>query len=193
MSANVQQVRAWFTDVTVGEEVILGALPFFHVFGMTVAMNFPISAASAIVLMPDPRAVHQMIEHISTHRVTLFPGVPAMFNAINNAADAASADLTSVTSCFSGGAPLPVDVLERFERLTNSRIVEGFGLTETSPVTHVNPLAGVRKVGTIGVPLPDTDARIVDLEDEGSDVAAGDPGEAGHSGPTGHAWILAKA
>ncbi len=183
LSANVQQVRAWFTDVTVGEEVILGALPFFHVFGMTVAMNFPIAAASAIVLMPDPRAVHQMIEHIATHRVTLFPGVPAMFNAINNAADSASADLTSVKSCFSGGAPLPVDVLERFERLTKSRIVEGFGLTETSPVTHVNPLAGVRKVGTIGVPFPDTDARIVDLEDERSDVAAGDPGELVIRGP----------
>jgi long-chain acyl-CoA synthetase len=183
LSANVQQVRAWFTDVAVGREVMLGALPFFHVFGMTVAMNFPIVAASAIVLIPDPRDVRRVVTSIATHRVTLFPGVPAMFDAITSSADADRADLTSVISCFSGGAPLTHDVLTRFERLTGSRIVEGFGLTETSPVTHVNPLHGTRKVGTIGVPLPDTDARIVDPEGGQLDVPTGQPGELLVRGP----------
>ena len=183
LSCNVQQVAAWFVGARPGREVMLGCLPFFHVFGLTVAMNFPVHAAGAIVLMPNPRDIHQMISNIAKHRVTLFPGVPAMFNAIVNAPGLEKLDLTSVTSCFSGAAPLPPDVLERFEVLTGSKIVEGYGLTETSPVTHANPLNGRRKIGSIGVPMPNTDMRVVSLDDPATEVPTGTQGELLLHGP----------
>jgi long-chain acyl-CoA synthetase len=182
LSANVQQVRAWFVDAEPGREVMLGCLPFFHVFGLTVSMMFSISIAAKVVLMPNPRDIPAMITNIAKHRVTLFPGVPAMFNAIVNASELGKLDLTSVRSCFSGSAPLPPDVLQRFEALTHSKIVEGYGLTETSPVTHANPLNGRRKIGSIGVPLPDTDVKLVHL-DGASSVPAGEAGELLIRGP----------
>ena len=183
LSYNAQQVGAWFTDATPGREVCLAALPYFHVFGMTVSMNYPVLVAAAMVLMPNPRDISQMARAIATHRVTMFPGVPAMFNAINNFPGVDTLDLSSVTSCFSGSAPLPNDVLERFERLTGSKIVEGFGLTETSPVTHTNPLKGTRKIGSIGVPVPGTDAKVVDLADGVTEVPTGTEGELIIKGP----------
>ena len=183
LSYNAQQVGAWFTDATPGREVCLAALPYFHVFGMTISMNYPVLIAAAMVLLPNPRDISQMAKAIATHRVTLFPGVPAMFNAINNFPGVDTIDLSSVTSCFSGSAPLPTDVLERFERLTGSKIVEGFGLTETSPVTHTNPLKGTRKIGSIGVPVPGTDAKIVDLADGVTEVPTGTAGELVIKGP----------
>ena len=183
LSYNAQQVRAWFTDATPGREVCLAALPYFHVFGMTVSMNYPVLVAAAMVLLPNPRDISQMAKAIATHRVTMFPGVPAMFNAINNFPRVDTIDLSSVTSCFSGSAPLPTDVLERFERLTGSKIVEGFGLTETSPVTHTNPLKGTRKIGSIGVPVPGTDAKVVDLADGLTEVPTGTEGELIIKGP----------
>ena len=182
LSCNVQQVAAWFVDAKPGAEVMLGCLPFFHVFGLTVAMMFSISIGAAVVLMPDPRDVKQMVSNIAKHRVTLFPGVPAMFNGINHASGLSGLDLTSVRSCFSGSAPLPREVLQRFEALTGSKIVEGYGLTEASPVTHANPLNGQRKIGSIGVPLPDTDMKVVSLED-GTPVAEGEAGELLIKGP----------
>ena len=183
LSYNAQQVEAWFTDATPGREVFLAALPYFHVFGMTVSMNYPVLVAAAMVLLPNPRDISQMAKAIATHRVTLFPGVPAMFNAINNFPGVDTVDLSSVTSCFSGSAPLPTDVLERFERLTGSKIVEGFGLTETSPVTHTNPVKGTRKIGSIGVPVPGTDAKVVDLADGVTEVPTGTEGELIIKGP----------
>ena len=183
LSYNAQQVGAWFTDTTPGREVCLAALPYFHVFGMTVSMNYPVLVAAAMVLLPNPRDIPQMAKAIATHRVTLFPGVPAMFNAINNFPGVDTVDLSSVTSCFSGSAPLPTDVLERFERLTGSKIVEGFGLTETSPVTHTNPLKGTRKIGSIGVPVPGTDAKVVDLADGVTEMPTGTAGELIIKGP----------
>ena len=183
LSCNVQQVAAWFVDARPGKEVMLGCLPFFHVFGLTVAMNFPVYAAATIVLMPNPRDIRHMMLSIAKHRVTLFPGVPAMFNAIINAPGLKKLDLTSVTSCFSGSAPLPPDVLERFETLTGSKIVEGYGLTETSPVTHANPLNGRRKIGSIGVPFPNTDVKVVHVEDATTEVSSGGQGELLIKGP----------
>ena len=183
LSCNVQQVAAWFVGAKPGQEVMLGCLPFFHVFGLTVSMNFPVRVAGAIVLMPNPRDISQMVSNIAKHRVTLFPGVPAMFNAIINAPGLENLDLTSVTSCFSGGAPLPPDVLERFEALTGSKIVEGYGLTETSPVTHANPLNGRRKIGSIGVPVPNTDMRVVSLDDPATEALPGTQGELLLKGP----------
>jgi long-chain acyl-CoA synthetase len=183
LSCNVQQVASWFVGAQRGKEVMLGCLPFFHVFGMTVSMNFPVHAAGAMVLMPNPRDIPLMMQSIAKHRVTLFPAVPAMFNAIINAPGLEKIDLTSVASCFSGGAPLPPDVLERFEALTGSKIVEGYGLTETSPVTHANPLNGTRKIGSIGVPFPNTDVKVVHVDDATTEVSAGEQGELLIKGP----------
>ncbi len=183
LSCNVQQVISWFVDVRRGGEVMMGVLPFFHVFGLTVAMAFPISVAGAVVLMPNPRDVPQLISSISKHRVTLFPAVPAMFNAIVNAKGIEKLDLTSVRSCFSGSAPLPPDILQRFEKMTGGKIVEGYGLTETSPVTHANPLDGLRKIGSIGVPLPNTDMKVVSLDDGTTEVGVGEQGELLLKGP----------
>ncbi len=183
LSCNAQQVASWFVGARPGHEVMLGALPFFHVFGLTVAMNYPVSIAAAIVLIPDPRDIRRIISNTARHRVTLFPAVPAMFNAIVETRGIDRLDLTSVTSCFSGAAPLPTSVLERFEALTGSRIVEGYGLTEASPVTHVNPLVGRRKIGSVGVPCPSTDMKIVSLEDGSTELPAGTPGELLVKGP----------
>ena len=183
LSCNVQQVTAWFVDVRRGGEVMMGVLPFFHVFGLTVAMAFPLSVAGAVVLMPNPRDMPQLIASISKHRVTLFPAVPAMFTAIVNAQGVEKLDLTSVRSCFSGSAPLPPDILQRFEKMTGGKIVEGYGLTETSPVTHANPLDGRRKIGSIGVPLPNTDMKVVSLEDVTTEVGVGKQGELLLKGP----------
>ena len=183
LSYNVQQVRVWFSELVPGKEVVLSCLPFFHVFGMTVSMNFAVSVGATMVLTPNPRDIPQMVKNISKHRITLFPAVPAMFNAINNFPGINDIDLTSVTSCFSGSAPLPTDVLERFEGLTGGRITEGFGLTETSPVTHVNPLKGSRKVGSVGIPVPETDSKVVDLKDGRTEVLAGTEGELIIKGP----------
>ena len=183
LSCNVQQVISWFVDVRRGEEVMMGVLPFFHVFGLTVAMAFPLSVAGAVVLMPNPRDMPQLISSISKHRVTLFPAVPAMFNAIVNAKGIEKLDLTSVRSCFSGSAPLPPDILRRFEEMTGGKIVEGYGLTETSPVTHANPLDGQRKIGSIGVPFPNTDMKVVSLDDGKTEAGVGEQGELLLKGP----------
>lgn len=183
LSYNVQQVSAWFADARPGEEVMLGVLPYFHVFGMTVAMNYSMYVAAATVLMPNPRDIRQMVKSIAKHRVTLCPAVPAMFNGINNAPRIEDIDLKSVKFCFSGGALLPVDVGTRFERMTGATIAEGFGLTETSPVTHVNPLKGEHKPGSIGIPVGETDAKVVDLEDGTTEQPTGSVGELVIKGP----------
>jgi len=181
ISSNVQQVNAWFTCFEPGKEVMLTALPLFHVFGLTIAMNWPISSGAKLVLLPDPRNVGAVVDAIEKEGVTILPAVPAMFNAINHHEGIESRNLSSVKACFSGSAPLALDVQERFESLTGARILEGFGLTETSPVTHVNPLGGVRKVGSIGMPVSSTDAKIVD--DAGQEVPMGETGELLLSGP----------
>lgn len=176
LSCNLQQMRAWFSRAEEGREVVLGALPFFHSFGLTVSMNLSVGLGATNVLVPNPRDVAAIIKAIVKHRITLMAAVPATFQAINQFPGIAKVDISSVKFCNSGSAPLPVEVLKRFEELTGSKISEGFGLTETSPVTHCNPLFGTRKVGSIGVPLPSTDARIVDPEDG---VTVKPPGEVG--------------
>ena len=183
LASNTQQVSAWLTTLERGKETWLASLPFFHVFGMTVSMNFPVSVGGAIVLMPNPRDIPQIVKNIAKHRVTVFAAVPAQFNSINNYPGIHKADLTSLKACVSGSAPLPVAVLERFENLTESKIVEGFGLTETSPVTHCTPLLGKHKVGGIGLPLPGTDAKVVSLADGSTEIPSGEEGELLIKGP----------
>jgi long-chain acyl-CoA synthetase len=182
LTVNVQQCITWL-HCAHGSEVVLSALPLFHVFGMTVCMNFPIGAAAAMVLLPNPRDIPALVKAVTKDRVTLFMGVPAMFNAINEYPGIEHKDIRSVKSCFSGSAPLPIAVTERFEALTGSHIVEGFGLTETSPVTHVNPMGGLRKTGSIGIPFPDTDSKVVDLETGTRTLPAGEAGELLIKGP----------
>ena len=183
LSSNVQQITAWFHGLEYGREVMLTALPLFHVFGMTVGMNWAVHNAAAIALIPNPRDTKAIVNTITKRRVTVFPGVPAMFNCINDYPGIEGRDVSSIKSCFSGSAPIPPDVLERFEKLTGARIIEGFGLSETSPVTHVNPLSGLRKIGSIGMPVSDTDARIVDVDDPSREVGVGEEGELLLAGP----------
>lgn len=183
LSVNVQQMDAWFTQAEFGSEVSLGVLPLFHVFGMTVAMNWTLAKASTLVLVPNPRDIGAIVSAIEKERVTVFAAVPAIFSGINRHPGVEKLDLSSVKVCVSGSAPLPQEVLDTFERLTGGRIVEGFGLSETSPVTHVNPLSGTRKIGTIGIPVPDTEARIVDSEDGDRELGVGQEGELLLRGP----------
>ena len=180
--ANVEQVRAWFPDADPGREVMMAALPFFHVYGLTVCLLLGVRIGAALVLMPrfDLDAV---LAAIDRHRPTLFPGVPTMYVAINNAVEKGGHDLSSIKACLSGAAPLPMEVAERFERFSGGRLVEGYGLSECSPVALANPIYGKRKAGTIGMPLPDTIARVVDAADPGKALPSGQAGELALSGP----------
>ncbi|NIN51102.1 MAG: AMP-binding protein [Gemmatimonadales bacterium] len=183
LSCNVQQVRTWLGDIEFGHEVVLGALPLFHSFGLTTVMNNAVSLGAAMVLVPNPRDIPAIIKNVVKHRVTMFPAVPTHFNSITQQPGIEKVDLRSIKVCVSGSAPLPVDVLQRFERLTGSKISEGYGLSETSPCTHCNPLYTRRKVGSIGVPLPNTDIKVVDPKDGITEVPPGEVGELLIKGP----------
>lgn len=180
--ANALQAGAWLMKEKDATEIFLGAVPFFHVYGMTVVMNLCISLGHTMVLLPQFR-VKEVLETIAKYRPTIFPGVPTMYVAINNYPEVSKYDLRSIKACLSGAAPLPVEVQTQFETLTGARLVEGYGLTEASPVTHANPLYGARKVGTIGLPFPDTDARIVDLETGERTLPPKEIGEVAVKGP----------
>jgi long-chain acyl-CoA synthetase len=183
LSCNVQQCASWFPLVERGREVMLACLPYCHSFGHTICMLWPIHVGAHIVLAPNPRDIPDLVASIRKYRVTLFPAVPALFTAINNYPGIDRVDISSVKACFSGSAPLPVDVLQRFEALTGGKITEGFGLTETSPVAHVNPLRGLRKPGSIGVPVPGTDMKIVDADTGLRELGIGEEGELCLRGP----------
>ena len=183
LSKQVQQLEAWLPALKKGEEVMLGALPYFHVFGLSVCMNFSVLAGWSQVLVPKPQPA-PLLEAIRNFRPTFAPLVPSMYIGMLNHPDLKKTDMSSIRGAFSGSAPLPVEVIHEFEKATGATIVEGFGMTETSPATHVNPFAGgARKVGSIGVPISDTLCRIVDLEDEVTDVPAGERGELIVKGP----------
>jgi long-chain acyl-CoA synthetase len=180
--ANAMQGVAYLA-LQEGKEALLGSLPFFHSFGMLV-MNAAMRCAGKLIPIPNPRDLHVVLEEIDKEKPTFVPGVPRLFNAINESPLARKYDLTSVTACISGGAALPTAVAERFAEITGGAIlVEGYGLTEASPVTHANPLHGVRKPGAIGLPVPDTDCRIVDLVDPDLEVPQGERGELCVRGP----------
>jgi long-chain acyl-CoA synthetase len=183
LSKQVQQLEAWFPKFTKGTEIMLGALPFFHVFGLSTAMNLSIYMGWTDILVPRPQP-EPLLESIQKFRPTFAPLVPTMYIGMLNHPNLKKTDMTCIRGCFSGSAPLPVEVIHDFEKATGAIIVEGFGMTETTPVTHVNPFAGgARKVGSIGLPIPDTDARIVDLETGTKDVAPGEAGELIVKGP----------
>jgi len=163
-------------------EVAIGALPFFHSYGMTASMNLTIATACTMVLIPDPRDVLHVMGAISKHRPTFYSAIPTSYVRINNHPQVQECDLRSVRVCLSGAAPLPREVQDKFQSLTGSRLVEAYGLTESSPATHVNPLDR-NKLGFIGLPWPDTDARIVDAELGEKEVSQGEIGELIIRGP----------
>lgn len=180
--ANVLQTASWLPDIHRGEEVVLGALPFFHSYGMTVVMNVGIAIGGTIALVPDPRDLNRLLKTIDAHKPTLFHGVPTLYTAINNHPDIRKYDMSSIRYCISGAAGLPLEVQKQFEQLTGAKLVEGYGLTEAGPVTHSTPLEGMGKEGSMGIPFPDTLATIVDME-TGHTLPPGEKGELFIAGP----------
>lgn len=176
----IQTHRYIFHRSEEGEERFLAIMPFFHVYGLTAVMNVCVSQGWEMILIPRFE-IDQLMEAIAKHKPTIFCGVPTMYVAINNYPK--PVDVTNIKACFSGAAPLPVEVLAEFERKTGARIAEGYGLTEAAPVTHVNPMYGQRKAGSVGLPIPDTDAKIVDVETGTRDLPIGETGEIVIKGP----------
>ncbi|WP_322814377.1 long-chain fatty acid--CoA ligase [Chloroflexus sp.] len=170
--ANTVQIAAWLTRGEPGGEKMMAAIPFFHVYGMTVAMIYSIHMGAEIVIVPSPRPIDNVMNVIQHERCTLFPGVPAMYIGIINHPKVNEYNLRSVKACLSGSAPLPMEVQEKFGQLTGGRLVEGFGMTEASPVTHCNPVFGERRAGSIGIPIPDTEAKVINL-DTGQEIPPG--------------------
>lgn len=182
MVANALQMSAWVWDARPERhDVFLGVIPFFHSYGMTMVMNLATSVAASIVLLPR-FVMKDVLGAIARFRPTVFPAVPSMYNAIARHPLSAHYDLRSIRTCISGAAPLPLEVAHAFESVTGARLVEGYGLTEASPVTHCNPVHGERKTGSIGLPIPLTDARIVDPETR-EPVPVGEVGELAVCGP----------
>jgi long-chain acyl-CoA synthetase len=170
--SNSSQITSFLTDARPGQEKMMAAIPFFHVYGMTVSMIFGMQLGAEIVIVPNPRPIDNVMNVLQKERCTLYPGVPAMYIGIINHPNVKDYDLKSIRACISGSAPLPMEVQEQFGKITGGRLVEGFGMTEASPVTHCNPVFGTRKNGSIGVPLPNTDAKIIDL-DNGEELPLG--------------------
>lgn len=168
--SNTLQMQAWFARAEAGKEKVLGALPCFHVYGMTVGMLFALSTGGELILTPDPRNLNLILAIIHNERVTIYPGVPAMYVAVINHPRVTEYNLRSIKACLSGGAALPVEVQRKFEAITGGSLVEGYGLTETSPVAVANPINGEGRAGSIGLPLPNTEVDIIAL----------DPDENGH-------------
>jgi long-chain acyl-CoA synthetase len=173
---NAYQCKTWLNTEEATERTIT-QVPLFHCYGMTTCMNLAAIIASTLVLIPDPRDLADVIKTIHKERPTLYPGVPAMYNAINNFPDLHKYDLSSIKACISGAAGLPVEVQENFQKLTGARLVEGYGLSEASPVTHANPVFGRNCIGTIGLPWPDTEVKIVDVDTGTERLATGEVGE----------------
>jgi len=180
--ANAMQVRYWCSDLQEGKEIVLAVLPFFHSYGMTTALNMPLFFGCKAVLLPR-FVLEDVLKTIDKEKPTLFPGVPTMYVAINNAPNLHKHDIKSIRICISGAAPLPVEVQKQFEANTGGKLVEGYGLSEASPVTHSNPIYGKNVIGSIGLPFPDTEIKIVDVETGERELPVGEVGELCIRGP----------
>ncbi len=183
--ANSLQITKWMPGLKVGGEVVLMAIPLFHVYGMVSGMNFAMATGASLVMVPNPRDLKDLLENISKYHASIFPAVPTLYNAINNNPDvlAGKYDLSSIKACISGSAPLMRETKERFEELTGGKVFEGYGLSEAPTATHCNPLEGVNKTGSIGMPLPDVICKIINLDDGETEMKTGEIGEVVVSGP----------
>ncbi len=179
--ANHQQMYAWYKGMQQGTEVFISVLPFFHSYGMATTMSLPFALGATLIIFPKFVA-RDILKAIQKHKATVLPGIPSIYSVLSSMKDISRYDISSINYCISGAAPLPVKVLEDFERMTGGIIMEGYGLTEASPVTHCNPLKGQRKVGSIGLPVPDTECKIVDIR-TGTDLPPGETGELCIRGP----------
>jgi long-chain acyl-CoA synthetase len=183
--ANALQIRSWIVNADEGKEVTLMAIPLFHVYGMVAGMLFSVRTGASMVMVPNPRDLKDVLTNIQKYKATIFPGVPTMYNAINNHPDvlAGKYNLSSIKACISGSAPLMRETKEKFEALTGGKLFEGYGLSEAPTATHCNPLLGENRTGSIGLPLPDVDCRIISLDDEVTELPPGEIGELVIKGP----------
>ena len=180
--ANAIQAALWFAGNEPGAERMLGVLPFFHIFAMTVVMNYSIHIGAEIIMHPRFE-LEPVLKDISKKKPTLMPGVPTMFAAINGHPQLATYNLGSIKACISGGAPLPLEVKQQFETLSGCKLVEGYGLTEAAPIVTANPLEGLNKEGSIGLPVPRTHITITSREDPHKVLEVGEHGEICVTGP----------
>lgn len=183
--ANSLQIRSWMVNAEEGNETVLMAIPLFHVYGMVAGMLFAMKVAASMVMVPNPRDLKDVLENIQKYKTTIFPGVPTLYNAINNHPDvvAGKYNLSSIKACISGSAPLLRETKEKFEALTGGKLFEGYGLSEAPTATHCNPMFGENPPGSIGLPLPDVDCRILSLDDGVTVLAPGEIGELAIQGP----------
>lgn len=177
--ANTLQISSFMPDARQGEEVVLMAIPMFHVYGMVAGMSFAVKSGASMIMIPNPRDTADVLSSIDKYHPTIFPGVPTMYNAINNHPDVAAGkyNLTSIAACISGSAPLMRETKDRFEGLTGGKLVEGYGLSEAPTATHCNPLQGENRAGSIGLPLPEVECRIISLDDGVTSLPVGEVGE----------------
>ncbi len=183
--ANTLQIKSWMPSLEPGKEVVLMGIPLFHVYGMVAGMNFAMANGASMVMVPNARDLKDVLDNISKYKATIFPGVPLLYNGINNHPDvkAGKYDLSSIKACISGSAALMRETKEQFEKLTGGKVFEGYGLSEAPTATHCNPLDGVNKTGSIGMPLPDVDVKLVSLDDGETELAQGEIGEIIVNGP----------
>lgn len=182
--ANAHQMRAWMAAKG-AEESFLAAIPLFHVYGMVAVMTFAVTMGSPMYMVPNARDINDVLGVIDTFKPSIFMGVPALYNAINfhPGVVAGKYNLSSIRACISGSAPLAPETKRRFEELTGGVLMEGFGMSEAPTATHCNPFKGVNKVGSIGMPFPDVECRIVSLDDGVTDMPVGEVGELVMRGP----------
>ncbi len=183
--ANTLQIKSWMTSLEEGGEVVLMAIPLFHVYGMVAGMNFAMTCGASMVMVPNPRDLKDVLDNIAKFKATIFPGVPALYNGINNHKDvkAGKYNLSSIKACISGSAPLLRETKEQFEKLTGGKVFEGYGLSEAPTATHCNPFNGENKTGSIGMPLPDVEVKIISLDDGETELQQGEIGEIVIHGP----------
>ena len=183
--ANTLQMKSWILTAEDGKETVLMAIPLFHVYGMVAGMHFAMACAASMVMIPNARDIPDVLENINKYHPTIFPGVPTLYNAINNHPEvkAGKINLRTIKACISGSAPLMRETKEKFEELSGGKVFEGYGLSEAPTATHCNPLLGVNKTGSIGMPLPDVDVKIISLDDGETEMPMGEIGEIVVNGP----------
>ena len=177
--ANSLQIKNWMLNIEEGNEVVLMSIPLFHVYGMVAGLLFAMASGASLVMIPNAKDLKDNLDNIAKFKPTIFPGVPTLYNALNNHPDvvAGKYDLSSIKACISGSAPLMRETKEKFEELSGGKVFEGFGLSEAPTATHCNPLLGENRTGSIGLPLPDVDAKIISLDDGETEMPVGEIGE----------------